>query len=220
MVAHDPLHRSGRAVFPHPALASGDDAKSPQGIGMTDADRGQIAVDEAPHPVPKETAVLAAPRQGAVPESAHLEPEQVERWGVHGYSVVAEVSPDHQAQPLAHFWDGVVHASPELGFHLTQLRLQPLTNRLPQHGEASVAPLDRTDVRKAEKVERLRLPLSTLLPVGGRRGAELEEPRFLGMQLQAKPAQPLGKLLPEPLGGDVPRRVELRERLAAAPWPA
>jgi hypothetical protein len=28
MVAHDPLHRSGLAVFPHPALASGDDAEA------------------------------------------------------------------------------------------------------------------------------------------------------------------------------------------------
>ena len=27
MVAHDPLHGSGRAGFPHPALASGDDAE-------------------------------------------------------------------------------------------------------------------------------------------------------------------------------------------------
>ena len=27
MVAHDPLHRARRAGFPHPALASGDDAE-------------------------------------------------------------------------------------------------------------------------------------------------------------------------------------------------
>src|SRR2546426_2250238 len=80
MVAHNPLHRSGRAVFPHPALASGDDAKSPQGIGVTDARRGQPAVDESPHPSPENPAVLAAARQGAVPESADLEPEQGQRW--------------------------------------------------------------------------------------------------------------------------------------------
>jgi hypothetical protein len=29
MITRSPLHRSGRAAFPHPALASGDDAKSP-----------------------------------------------------------------------------------------------------------------------------------------------------------------------------------------------
>ena len=37
MVAHNPLHGSGLAELPHPALASGDDAKAPEGIGMTDA---------------------------------------------------------------------------------------------------------------------------------------------------------------------------------------
>src|SRR5437660_11603020 len=33
-IARNPLHGSGRAALPHPALASGEDAKSPQGIGM------------------------------------------------------------------------------------------------------------------------------------------------------------------------------------------
>jgi hypothetical protein len=35
-IAHDPLHGSGRAGFPHPALALGDNAHAPQRIGMTD----------------------------------------------------------------------------------------------------------------------------------------------------------------------------------------
>src|SRR5436309_5752929 len=45
-IARNPLHGSGRAALPHPALASGDDAKSPQGIGMTYARRGQPPLDE------------------------------------------------------------------------------------------------------------------------------------------------------------------------------
>jgi len=36
MIAHNPLHGSGQAGFPHPALALGDNAHAPQGIGMTD----------------------------------------------------------------------------------------------------------------------------------------------------------------------------------------
>ena len=83
MVTHHPLHGSGRAAFPHPALASGHDAKSPQGVGVTDAGRGQPAVDEPPHPVPEDLAVLAAPRQRAMPEPAHLKPEPMERRAVH-----------------------------------------------------------------------------------------------------------------------------------------
>ncbi len=41
---------------------------------------------------------------------------------------------------LAHFRDGIVHASPEFISHFIQLRLEPLTNRLPQHREVTVAP--------------------------------------------------------------------------------
>jgi hypothetical protein len=36
MIGHNPLHGSGRAAFPHPALALGNDAHATQGIGMTD----------------------------------------------------------------------------------------------------------------------------------------------------------------------------------------
>src|SRR5271170_1120004 len=39
-VARDPLHGSGRAELPHPALASGNDAEAAQGIGMTNAGWG------------------------------------------------------------------------------------------------------------------------------------------------------------------------------------
>ena len=65
MIADHPLHRSGRADLPHPAPASGDDAKSPQGIGMTDARRGQPAVDEPPHPVPGDVGLCWLRRDSA-----------------------------------------------------------------------------------------------------------------------------------------------------------
>ncbi len=62
MVTPDPLHRSGRAAFPHPALASGDDAKTSEWIGMTDANRGQPAGNEPLHTDPGHAAPLAASR--------------------------------------------------------------------------------------------------------------------------------------------------------------
>jgi len=37
MIAHNPLHGSGQAELPHPALALGNDAHAAQGIGMTDS---------------------------------------------------------------------------------------------------------------------------------------------------------------------------------------
>jgi hypothetical protein len=73
MITHNPLHGSGRAAFPHPALALGNDAHAAQGIGMTDRRHWQPTIDEAPHAVPKDATVLAAPRQRAVPEPPYLE---------------------------------------------------------------------------------------------------------------------------------------------------
>ena len=61
MIAHNPLHGSGQAVLPHPALALGDNAHAAQGIGMTDRRQWQPTVDETPHAIPKDAAVLAAP---------------------------------------------------------------------------------------------------------------------------------------------------------------
>ena len=79
MIAHNPLHGSGQAALPHPALALGDDAHAAQGIGMTDGRHRQPASDEAPHAIPKDAPFLAAPRQRAMPEPSYLEPKNPQR---------------------------------------------------------------------------------------------------------------------------------------------
>src|SRR5882762_2480506 len=199
-IAHDPLHGSGRADFPHPALALGNNAHASQRIGMTDRRQRQPASDETPHAVPEDAAVLAAPRQRAMPKPADSEPKNCQRRLVHGHSVVAKVSTYNRPQPLALFGDGFVHSSPKLGFHLIQLRLQPFPYRLPQHSEPSVAPLLYADMRKAEKVERLRLPFSTPLPLVDRLRTELQKSRFLGMQLQVELLHAFREFRPELIG--------------------
>jgi hypothetical protein len=101
MFAHNPLHGSVQAGFPHSALALGDDAHAAQGIGMTDGRRRQPASDETPHAVPKDAAVLTAPRQRAMLEPPHLEVKEPQRGVVHGHPVIADVSTHHRLQPLA-----------------------------------------------------------------------------------------------------------------------
>src|ERR1700758_1388256 len=197
MIAHNPLHGSGRAELPHPALALGNDAHATQGIGMTDSRHGQPAVDEAPHAIPKAAAVLAAARQRAMPESPDLEPKDPQRRFIHGHSVVADVATHHRLQPLALVGDGFVHATLKFGFHLIQLRLQPFAYRLPQHREPSIAPLLHADVRKAEKVERLRFPFSTPLPLVDRTRTELQKSRLLGMQFQVELPHSFRKFRPK-----------------------
>src|ERR1700739_4276652 len=106
MVTHNPLNGSGRAELPHPALASGNDAKSAQGIGVTGAGRGQPAVNQPLHAVPRDAAALTATRQRAMPQPADLEPPQEERVAVHGNSVVTDMPSDYRAQPSALLRDG------------------------------------------------------------------------------------------------------------------
>ncbi len=98
---------------------------------MTDSRWWQPAANQAPHPVPSDTALLAAPRKHAVP-------------CVHGHAVISDVPTHHRLHPLAQFGDGFVHPSLKLGFHLIQLRLQPFAYRLPQHRVPSIAPLLHT----------------------------------------------------------------------------
>ena len=140
MIAHNPLHGSGQAAFPHPALALGNDAHAAQRIGMTDRRQRQPAGDEAPHAVPQNAAVLAAPRKRAMPEPTDSEPKNRQRRLIHGHPVVADVATHHRLQPLALFGDGFVHAKPKLGFQRVQLCLHPLADRLRQHRETSVTP--------------------------------------------------------------------------------
>ena len=53
-----------------------DDARAVERIGMTDGRHRQPAGDETPHAVPEDAAILAAPRQRAIPEASHLEPKE------------------------------------------------------------------------------------------------------------------------------------------------
>jgi hypothetical protein len=137
MIARNPLHGSGQAGFPHPALALGDHAHAAQGIGMTDGRQWQPASDEAPHAIQQGAAVLAAPRQRTVPEPADSESKNRQRRLIHGHSVLSDVSTHHRLQPFTHFGDGLVHPTLKFGFHLVQLRLQPFADRLPQHRKPS-----------------------------------------------------------------------------------
>src|SRR5467141_3261859 len=200
MIAHNPLHGSGRAALPHPALALGDDAHAAQGIGMTDDRQRQPAVDEAPHAIPKDAAVLAAPRQRAVPEPPHLQPKNPQRVLVPGHAVIPNVPTYHRLQPFALVGDGFVHASLKFGFHLVQLRLQSLAYRLPQHRKPSIVSLLYADMRKTEEVERFRFPFSTPLPLVDGIRTELQKSRLLGMQFQVELLHTFRKFRSELIG--------------------
>ena len=167
---------------------------------MVHTGRREPASDKALHALPRESGFLTAAPQRAVPQPRHPIAEQGQRRRVHGHSVVTQMPAHHRAQPPSHLWNRIVQTAPKLGFHLPQFRLQPLTHRLPEHREPSVASLRPADVREPEKGERFRLALPSSPAVLGRKRPELDQPRLGRVQLQGKRAEPLGQLRPEPLG--------------------
>jgi hypothetical protein len=197
MIAHNPLHGSGQAGFPHPALALGEDAQASQGIGMTDSRHRQLASGEAPHAIRQNAVFVAAQRKRAMPEPPYWESKDAQRVVVLGHSVISDVSAHHRLQPLAHFGDGFMHASLKFGFHLVPLRLQPFANRLPQYRER---PLLLFFTPMCEEVERLRFLISTPLPLIDRKRTELQKSRLLGMQFQIELSHSFRKFRPELIG--------------------
>ena len=127
---------------------------------MTDRRQRQPASDETPHTIPKNAAVLAPPRQRAMPIPADSEPKNRQRRLVHGHSVVSKVSTYNRSQPLALFGDGFVHPSLKLSFHLIQFVCNPFPHRLPQHREPSIAPLLHADMRVSRPAEFHHRPLA------------------------------------------------------------
>ena len=107
--------------------------------------------------------------------------------------------PTHDApEPLALYRYRIVPTPPELVFDLRQLRPHPLRDGLALQPELSVLPLPAV-MREAEEVKRLRLADATGRTVSGGVPPELDEPRLVGVQVQAELREPLSKIGEEPL---------------------
>ena len=151
----------------------------------------QVALDQPFHSFPKDTPLLAATAERAMPQAGDLGTEQQQSRSIHGHAVVLQVPPKYTAQPLADFRNGVVHPSLELGFNLSQFRLQPRPLGLPQDRKHSIGALTAADMGEAQEVERFGLALSPALAVAIGKGAKLDDPGLLRMKLQAETCQAL-----------------------------
>src|SRR5215468_3446400 len=98
MIDHDPLHRSGQAELPHPALASGRDAVALVGPGVVDADGRDPSVDVPIDSFPGDPVGLAASPKRVPPEPDHAVSKRPELRAVAGHSVITEVPVDDAAQ--------------------------------------------------------------------------------------------------------------------------
>jgi len=199
MIAHDPLHRSGRAALPHPAPTLGDDAKTHERIRMADASRRKPAGHKAPHPSPRQVIALASTAKYPPPEATDSAPEGADGRAIHGHAVIAYMPQNDRAHISTLLRDGRVQAPPQFGFHLVQLGLPPLSHRLAQHREPALARLPAA-MREAKEVKGLRFALAPRSPALRREAAKADEARLVRMQLQTELRESLAKLSQKPLG--------------------
>src|SRR6266511_1816864 len=197
-LAGGPPDRSQRAELPHWAPALGPGGEAHAGIGVHDAGRGQPPIGDPAKPLPGEPAALASAPKRLPPGPPHLVTKGRHRVDVAWHGVVGEMSSHHARQPAPLVGDGQMPASPELGFHLLQLRPHPLLDGDAPEPETPVLGLP-TDVGEAQEVERLRLGQAPPLPVRCREAAELDKPGLIRVQLQVELREPLAKVSQEPL---------------------
>src|SRR5438876_11039930 len=98
MIAHDPLHRSGRAALPHPAPALGKYAQSHEGLRMADTRNRKPPGDQSRHSDPGQMVSLAATAQHRPPQETYSLAEGKQGRAIHGDGVVASVAEYDRAQ--------------------------------------------------------------------------------------------------------------------------
>ena len=198
MVAHNPLHGSGRAALLHPALASGNNAKPLPGIRMTNASLRDPTSHAALHLSPRYMGFLATALKHPPPDPSHGHAKVTDRHRIHRHRVITHMPNNHRAHILTHPRHGLVHASPEFGFNFLKLCLPSLAHRLPQHHKSSLA-CHSTAVSETKKVKGLGFSFASALPVLFCMSPKLDQARLLGVKFQPKTLKPLHKLAQKPL---------------------
>src|SRR2546422_1001388 len=145
-ITDHPLHRSGRAGLPHPAPTLGDDAHSPERIGVTDVGQRKPSSDQPRHTIPSQPFPFTTTPEREVPVATNLKPKALDRSAVGGDSVVAREATNHRAKPLSLVGNRHVHTLSQFGFDLLKFPTQPLSNRLANHRVHSVTPLLPADM--------------------------------------------------------------------------
>ncbi|HYL12786.1 MAG TPA: hypothetical protein VEV41_07110 [Terriglobales bacterium] len=91
-----------------------------------------------------------------------------------------------------------MHAALQFFFQSPQLSLPPLAHRLSQYREVPL-PSFAAAMRKTQEVERLRFAGAPVSSIVFRIAAKLDDSRFVGMQLEAKPRESVAQFRQKPL---------------------
>ena len=164
---------------------------------MTDMSRREPPRNKTLHAVPGQVT-LTATAQHRSPQVTHRFAKGTQRRTIQGHSVISKVAQQDRAQVCSLLRNRHVHASPQFLSQGPQLGLPPLPHRLSQYREASLPGFSAT-MRETQKVKRPRFAVAPVSPVSLRVAAELDDSRFVGMQLQPKPRESFAQFRQKPL---------------------
>lgn len=189
-VAQHPLHRSVGAGLPYAAPALGVDDQTLARTGVAYFWSRKPVIYQAVHAGPGDVA-LAAAAQCASPYPYCFTSELHEACAAGGYAKVAAMPAHHGFQVVALLGDGSVHALSR--FHLERLNFSsyPLGTGLSRDFEPALLGL-AASTREAQEVKGLRLARSSAVDVASGVAPELDPPRLVWMQPQAKGFELLG----------------------------
>ena len=154
-----------------------------RGIRVEHAWRRKPPLGNRDHPLPRHPTLLAATTQNVPPHAKHPFPEHAEAVQIPGYCVVVEAALHNCTEPFAGDRRSVVHACAELLPNLLQLCSHTLADRQALYAKKSV-PVFSADVRKAQKIERLRLIFPSSRSIFFGEPPELNQTRFVWMKFQ------------------------------------
>jgi hypothetical protein len=199
MIAHNPLHRSGREALPHPAPTSGTNAKTHPGIGMANPNRGKPSSNQSLHSLPGQTMPLASMPQYPTPKPSNSRPKGNKTPTIHRNPIITHMPKNHRSQISPLLRNGLMQTSHQLCLQFLKLRLPPLAHRLTHHCKPSRS-RSGTDMGKTKEVKRLRLPFPPPHPIGPRKTTKLNQTRLARMKPKPKLPKPLPQFNQEPFG--------------------
>ncbi len=185
-ITEHPLHRSVRALLMHTAPTLGDDAHSPERIGVMEFNLRKPKIDNLFHLFPWQLATVAPATQGPPP---HLRDGKAE--GTHGLlivgnSVVSAMSLDHTLQPLSLLFDRMMHSLSHLLLQFLQFSSHLFPDCSSEDRVHTIAALYSYDVSEAKEVKSFWLVLTSAFSVLNGPWAKLQNTRLFWVKLKTK----------------------------------
>ena len=162
---------------------------------MHDTWLGNPSLGQRPETRPRHAVALAPSPEGAEPVPLDLDLEAFQTLPIPWYTIIIIMSLDHPPKPCSEMRNRSMTSSHQGGFDGLKLLTHPFFDRSSFDDEPLIPVALATNMHKPQELKGLWLPLSSLLPVLGRKPTKLDQSGLGRVQGEAKSAEPCGQLV-------------------------